>query len=78
MKKGPAGRVLFTTEGSVLKEYEEMHRPPLPGFKYPLNLFLNLSSSSRWANSPIVAQLKGTAGWREQEIQCGEHISRRW
>ena len=33
MKKSPAGRVLFTTEGSVLKEYEEMHRPPQPGEK---------------------------------------------
>ena len=31
MKKGPAGRVLFTTEGSVLREYEEMHRPPPAG-----------------------------------------------
>ena len=31
MKKASLGRVLFTTEGSVLREYEEMHRPPQPG-----------------------------------------------
>ena len=27
-KKSSVGRVIFNTEGSVLREYEEMHRPP--------------------------------------------------